>query len=450
MTQGRSSRASRKRLLAGVAVATMAVVTHLPATGQIANASAPYASGEADAASIEQCLVRSAIVPVDESQAGEDAPPTIRVEYAYRTLQYELLLQLPDDLASVAVLRGTHGTIDGLSIVRVDGAPPIFELASPIIDRPEQSQRQLVRVEALADAGSSPVSSRELCAAMSAVIRGVDATSTTTYVAIDPQVARLVVGREGPVEPYIIEIADSLGDRVQYIDDIRLEPAHRSNDINGFSGGIGIMVGGIPRSAGFAARTSGGARYLISAGHCPNNDGNGAAVTNGTSNSWCPGAYAYTPMGSVTSNLLISQHLDVMAIMNSSSTGSMWVGSSCIGSGERSVAFATSSSAGSNVGFSGVRSGQQTGVVTSSPAGCYFFPFEACAVYQATSSAEARLCTPGDSGGPAFGYYTSWSVAAAGIISAHGGEEINRCSYTDIATVLRIYAGTLMTEKAGG
>lgn len=240
--------ASRKWLFAAIAAASMAGTALLPPSGQIATSPAPSASTETNPAAIEDCLVRNAIVPVDGSQAGEDAPPAIRTEYAYRTLQYELLLQLPDDLASVALLRGEHGMVDGLSVIRVDGASPVAELATPVIERLQHSPQELVDVRALVDAGTSPVSTRELCAAMAGIVDAVDEASTTTYVAINPESAGLVVGSEGPVEPYIEEIADSVQDRVQYIEDVRLAPAHRSNDINGFSGGIGIMVGGIPCS----------------------------------------------------------------------------------------------------------------------------------------------------------------------------------------------------------
>ncbi len=437
------------RAIASARTATLALVAILSVLASSTQLTAGSHITPRDVSGIERCLVRSAIVPVDPAQAGDEAPTAIRVEYAYRSLQYELLLASPDDVAAIALTRGENSFVTGLSVVRSASAPSLHELVEPALLRLPESQREVIDPMAIADAGSTPVSARELCNAMDTIVAGVSEDSNTTYVAIEPDSAGLLVGSEGAIDVHVLEAARSVGDRVRYFTDSRMEPAHRSNDINGVSGGIGIMVGGIPCSAGFAASTSSGSRYLISAGHCPTNDGNGAAVSNGTDAGWCPGASAYTPLGTVSSNLLNTQNLDVMAVMNSSATGSMWMGSACIGSGERSVAFATSSSAGSNVGFSGVRSGQQTGVVTSSPAGCYFFPFKACAVYQATSNAVARLCQPGDSGGPAFGYYTSTSVAAAGIISAHGGQEINRCSYTDIATILYIYDGTLLSVKVG-
>ena len=151
------------RAIASARTATLALVAILSVLASSTQLTAGSHITPRDVSGIERCLVRSAIVPVDPAQAGDEAPTAIRVEYAYRSLQYELLLASPDDVAAIALTRGENSFVTGLSVVRSASAPSLHELVEPALLRLPESQREVIDPMAIADAGSTPVSARELC-----------------------------------------------------------------------------------------------------------------------------------------------------------------------------------------------------------------------------------------------------------------------------------------------
>ncbi len=406
------------------------------------------------AGDIEMCLVRNAIVPIDEQNIGAETPDFAVFEYALRSLQYGLLTHHSDSIAAVDRTLDESGAMTGLTVSVPRGAQldvlGMVREAIVSLPRAYAAVAGVAKIEVRESETSATFA--DLCAGMQQIMDRTELGGDLTYVGIDPAAGRLEVGSLGSPSGAVAEVREALGGALEVREDTRQVPAaaHRSNDTNGYSAGAGIDVAyGWPCTAGFAAVTGSGQRYLISAGHCAHPDtANGQLVRNGTDPALCPGASALQTIGNTSSNILGTHAIDALAIMTPSADGKMWVGGGCFGSGEMRVAFVGSSGAGATVGLSGARLGQQNGTVTSSTTGCHDFGYWACAIYVANSQNGTYNCRAGDSGGPAFGYYTSTAVAAAGIISAYNNvPPPYRCSYTDMGTILYTYGGTLFTPK---
>lgn len=464
------------RALISSMAAVLMTASLLVAAPQQGQATAPPAPAE-----IADCLVRSAIVPVE---AAADADAEELREAAARTLQHALLLRHADAVAGAEIDRDTAGKAVGLRIIGVTGATEASGLARAQIAQLAPQLRAEARALQLVVAGSTAQPLSALCTALDRVMH-VDGAAGDAIVsaAIDHGSASLRVGVEAAstaeVEPDVSRSVDELpsamhdqpaaaapdvaaalglpdlGVPVELIADVADEPVSRMYDSDGYGGGNAIRVGNLACTTGFAVRTSDGKPAVMSAGHCAYPLGaNGSSVVSGHSSSLC-GRGSGSWIGRVSQNLVAgSRHVDSMIVRTGSARPTMWLGGACSGSNEVPVHGAGQVGPGASVGFSGARQGERYATRTSEPAGCYDFGYWACSIYRSISSKPVPpwsnyACLPGDSGGPAFRHRSGGGVIALGLISASGYDVgINRCSWVDMGTALHLSGATMMTHTS--
>lgn len=425
--------------------------------------------------SIEECLVRSAIVPVDAEPSEQ--PAQVR-EAALRTLQHALLSRHPDALGAADLLRAPDG--EGAGIALLAATPFAGELVAEEIAALPSHLRSAVTDDDVDVIGVAAQPLRALCGALDRAV-GADGATADALVsaAVDHRsaVLRLGVDRSGALraaparagaiealpdasagegaEPAAADLLSALGLSglgvpVEMVADVADEPVSRLHDSDGYGGGNAIRVGGLACTTGFAVRTADGAPAVMSAGHCPSPIGsNGASVVSGHASQLC-GWGSGAGIGRVSQNLLSTgSKVDSMVVRTGSARPTMWLGSACAGSGETAVHGAGQVGAGQQVGFSGARQGEQYATRTSEPTGCYDFGYWACSVQRAMSSRSTYACLPGDSGGPAFRHRAGGGVIALGLITASGYDlGINRCSWVDMGTALHLSGAAIMTHAS--
>ncbi|SFS18646.1 Putative cell wall binding repeat 2 [Agrococcus baldri] len=430
-------------------------------------------------AAVEECLVRSAIVPLE---VAADADARALREAAARTLQHALLLRHADAVAGAEIERDSGGEAVALRLVGVTGSPGADGLARAEVERLETHLRAEARSLQLVvgEVAEQPLTA--LCMSLDRVLH-LDGETGDAIVsaAIDQRAASLRIGLDvaasaHPALERRIEALPSamqdepaatgadlltelgltdLGVPVELIADVADEPVSRMHDTDGYGGGNAIRVGNLACTTGFAVRTSDGASAVMSAGHCAFPLGaNGGAVVSGHASNLC-GRGSGSGIGRVSQNLVAgSRHVDSLVIRTGSARPTMWLGSGCSGSHEVPVHGAGQVSSGASVGFSGARQGERYATRTSEPAGCYDFGYWACSIYRSISSAPVPpwsnyACLPGDSGGPTFRHRSGGGVIALGLISASGYDlGINRCSWVDMATALHLSGATMMTHSS--
>lgn len=465
------------RSLASISLAVALFGSLLAAPPALADPTTQIASTTASA-SIDQCLARSAIVPVAVDPATPDAARTAAV----RSLQHALLSADPESLASAQLRYDTHGDVTGLE-VREQHAGAAALLVGPVIAALPAAAQAFVSPADVAVVGTADHSLRELCAGFDRALAAAQGGSDSIVsVALDQQRGTLRLGldvadvaAEQPAiarqvralpsaasaasptaaVPSVLEAfgLDDLGVPVDVVSDTADHAASRLDDRDGHGGGMGILVDGrIACSSGFAVRLDDGTAAIMSAGHCAGPDGaNGQAITNGFASGLCGWAGSRAPIGVISHNQLLPNLVDSMVVRTRAATPTMWFGDACTGSREAAVEGIGVIGAGASVGFSGVRHGQRYAYRTNDPVGCYDFGFDrgllACAVYRSMSSSPDYVCEPGDSGGPVFQHTGDGAVRAVGLITATGAPiGINRCSYTDIATALWATGASMMTQ----
>lgn len=232
--------------------------------------------------------------------------------------------------------------------------------------------------------------------------------------------------------------------------------SHRSNDTTGFNAGISIQTyahsGWYPCSAAFKIGNEHGT-FLLTAAHC--SGASPQTVRNGTNLCWA-GLSGNAYVGLSDSRILGASG-DFAVIKGSpATTGRMWTGSACTGSGEVGVVGVTSSYAGATIGFSGHVSGHRTGTVQQSGTVCrpvtYGSPvnppgqsstLNICNLYRAMPTSHPVVVQGGDSGGPVFAYYQSSAVYAAGIIVA-SNDQTGEALYMSLPAVLGIYGADVV------
>lgn len=456
--------------LAAAAIAA-SLITALP---QGSHASGPSPE-------VEDCLVRSAIVPVD---ADEDAGAEQLREAAARTLQHVLLSRHAQTVSTAELRRDAEGVPAGLRVIPTPGTPDPAALVPALIAQlPSHLQpwAQGIGVEVAETTGASIAS---LCAGLDRVLAldgaaddavvsaAIDHADATLRVGLDPVRAAHAAPAARPsidALPRAIEqeaVAadeslvtalglDGLGVPLTLVADTADAPVSRMHDSDGYGGGNAIRVSGLACTTGFAVRTADRAPAVMSAGHCAHPHGsNDASVVSGHASTLC-GLGSGEWIGRVSQNLIAtSARVDSMIVRTGSARPTMWLGSGCTGSGETAVHGAGQVAPGTSVGFSGARQGEQYASRTSEPAGCYDFGFWACSVYRAMSPRAVPpysnyACLPGDSGGPTFRHRSGGGVIALGVIVASGYDlGINRCSWVDMGTALHLSGATIMTHTS--
>lgn len=458
-------------MMATVALAASLIAGLAPAT---------QAAAASQQASVEACLVRSAIVPlpaIPEARADE-----LR-EAAARSLQHALLLQHPDVLAGAEIERDAADAATGLRLVGVTDGPDAAALVPAVVAQLGTHLQDAAEAIEVQVAGVAEQPLTALCDAQDRAMQlGGDAGAAIISVAIDHRAASLRVGLDGgapTLAASVTQLIESLpsaledeqasaestvaaavgladlGVPVELVSDVVDEPVSRMNDGDGYGGGNAIRVGALACTSGFAVRTADGSPAVMSAGHCSVPRGsNGASVVSGHAAQIC-GLGTGAAIGRVSQNLLAgASHVDSMLVRTDAARPTMWLGRSCTGSTEVAVHGSTQVARGASVGFSGTRQGERYATRTSEPAGCYDFGFWACATFRAVSSAavppsSGYACLPGDSGGPTFRHRSGGGVFALGMISASGYDVgINRCSWVDMGTALHLTGATIMTHTS--
>lgn len=443
---------------------------------------APAATDQAQAATtasaLDECLVRSAIVPIEADAVAEAA--SLR-EAAARSLQHALLQQHPEELAGAEIERDSDGVATGLRIIGAAASVDAAALVTLQIARLDPHLRAEARAieVVLAQPAQQPLTA--LCEAQERAMQ-LDGTAGDAIisVAIDHRDASLRIGLDrtsSDLSPSLTRMVDALpsavdgeeaapadrvadaigladlGVPVTLISDVADEPVSRMHDSDGYGGGNAIRVGGLACTTGFAVRTADGAPAVMSAGHCSSPLGsNGATVVSGHAAQLC-GLGSGATIGRVSQNLIAAgKHVDSMLVRTSEARPTMWLGRACSGSSEVAVHGASQVAPGASVGFSGARQGERYASRTSEPAGCYDFGFWACSIYRAMSPhavppSSNYACLPGDSGGPTFRHRSGGGVFALGVISASGYDlGINRCSWVDMGVALHQSGATIMTH----
>lgn len=445
----------------------------------LAAPSAAAASGTSPA-SLDQCLARSAVVPV---AIDPEAAPDVARTAAVRTLQHALLSAAPDALAAADLRYDHEGEVVGVDLLEVDTGAGTESARAAIAALPAAAQA-LVSVADVRVTGQAQHGVRALCDGFDRALQvaqgdgdqivsvaldqqrgalriGVDAGDVTAaQPAIARQVRALPTAASGaePVAaaPSVLAAMglDDLGVPVEIITDTADEAAgSRLDDRDGHGGGMGILVDGrVACSSGFGVRLDDGSTAIMSSGHCSNPDGtNGQTVTNGFAKGLCGWAGSGARIGTIESNQLVPNLIDSMVVGTDQAQPTMWLGAGCTGSREVAVEGIGVIGGSGSVGFSGTRHGERYAFRTNDPVGCYDFGFDrgllACAVYRSMSSSPDYVCEPGDSGGPVFQHRGDGTVRAVGLITATGAPlGINRCSYTDVATALWATGASIMTR----
>ena len=455
----------RRALLSIVAVSAL--------TASLVVTAPPAPAAASTGTEIADCLVRSAIVPVEAS--AEAAEDELR-EAAARTLQHTLLEQHPDSFAGVELTRDADGAATGLRMLGVAGATDAAALVPDAIAGLDARLQAPARSLEVVVAGRAEVTMAALCAAQASVMQlDGDAGDAIISVAIDPATASLRVGLdtaspaprlagmidalpsavdgEQPTAAPAVEVElglEALGVPIEMVADAVDRPTSRMHDSDGYGGGNAIRVTGLACTTGFAIRTADRAPAVLTAGHCPSPVGSdGGSVVSGHAAALC-GLGSGSAIGRGSQNLLSTgQHVDSMVVRTAAARPTMWLGAACTGSLEVAVHGMSQAGTATSVGFSGARQGEQYATRTSESAGCYDFGFWACSTYRATSPRSTYACLPGDSGGPAFRHRSGGGVFALGIISASGYDlGINRCSWVDMATALHLSGATIMTHAS--
>ncbi|WP_413320271.1 cell wall-binding repeat-containing protein [Agrococcus sp. 1P02AA] len=473
------------------AAALLGSLLVVPLPGAAASAEPATARGHALAAAsvppteIDECLMRSAIVPVAVDPAGDAA---VARAAAMRTLQHALLTAGEGQLAGAELRHGSGGVIVGLDVVESQpGAAG--RVAAAVVPTLPAAARALVQASDVAVTGQAEQPLRILCDSLDHVLTTTGAADGVVSAAVDHRAGVLRIGvdaatlaRQAPAArgsiqrlpeaaegeaaaPAAADLVsaldlEALAAPIELIADRADSAVSRLHDTDGWGGGNAIRVGagggllGLACTTGFAVRTADGAPAVMSAGHCPGRSGgDGAIVVSGHAPALC-GTGSGAHIGAVSQNLLAtSARIDTMLIRTASARPTMWRGSACQGSAEAPVHGTTQIGPGQRVDFSGARQGERTATRTWEPAGCFDFGYWACSILRATSSAPATsagyACLPGDSGGPAFRARPEGGVFALGIISASGYDlGINRCSWVDLETALRASGATIMTDAS--
>lgn len=398
----------------------------------------------------EECLVASAIVPMD-AQIQDDTEATVATSYALQTLQFELLETYPDALSAVTTTVSDIGLTTGLTVLAADSVPTDELVARSVQDLSPGAQQWLDVSDVQVEVTDAPAFAR-LCGAMNLTVDLMPSGLGIESVTIDLRGGATHVLATGDPRDELRRALSDFAD-VVVVERSPYSPsvgASRVNDTDGYNAGGGATVGGSACSSAFRM-VNGGQPFLLGAAHCGLN---GATVTNG--NAYCTGN-SYATIGSFGSSLAASNY-DFAAIWPSSTvTAYTWRGPGCnSGSAYQTGNQGTSTPAyGAAVLFSGSRSGAQTGSVASHDAGCILHngglpsEFTACAAYRAIAY-PSLLCQRSDSGGPAYTLTAGNRVLATGSISgtftmAGDGVEYNGCNYSSVNTALYLYGAYIST-----
>ena len=341
----------RSRLLVPTLAAAAVAASLIVAAPQAAQATgAP--SG------VEDCLVRSAIVPLD---ADADADAEQLREAAARTLQHALLSQHSQTVSAAELRRDADGVPASLRIIATSGTPDPSALVPALIAQlPSHLQPWAhgIDIEIAATTGDSIAS---LCAGLDHVLAlegaaedavvsaAIDHTDATLRVGLDPARAAHAAPAAGPSidalpratedEPGAADESivtalglEGLGVPVTLVADTADAAVSRMHDSDGYGGGNAIRVSGLACTPGFAVRTADRAPAVMSAGHCAHPHGsNDASVVSGHASTLC-GSGSGEWIGRVSQNLIAtSARVDSMIVRTGSARPTMWLGSGCTG-----------------------------------------------------------------------------------------------------------------------
>jgi hypothetical protein len=156
--------------------------------------------------------------------------------------------------------------------------------ADPGKDKEPVSDSVAVKVDASAapDAGSGqtvPAASASALAMIQKRIATYVAYNGTKYTFgsyVDPSTGKVIVDTDAPADVVssltnlndVAERSSVAGATVQVRRQTTIDAWHRRDDIPPFYGGGGIAATGAICSSGYAVKTSGGTRFMITAGHC--------------------------------------------------------------------------------------------------------------------------------------------------------------------------------------
>ncbi len=391
------------------------------------------------------------------------------MDRALRDLELQLLSDAPETVATLALQSTDQRWADSLTI----GTPDSVAKAQTLLEAsraqlPEWEQAMIGQAARFVDAPATPSFAQTCSAYLAAdsLMASASGPGSLPFVTLTLNLisGQVEIGITGEASAAVKSLVDKYPDEVIVTQDkygVReLTTAHRSNDTNGFSAGDAIFLF-VPVSAiGYCTlnfklhNPTNNTNFMVTAGHCALGTDHvvhpGGTVYNGSDLRCGTGLNGTQPIGTLTSDLYkTAYNADIAAVTGGSlKQANMWTGQPCIGTSEATVVGYEAPVNNGQFGFSGTYTGQVNGQIVSPQTYCagdneggY-----SCNLWMAAPTGPGRLCQGGDSGGPVFGYNTSSSVFATGIIHAAvavGG--VSYCEFTDLGVATYLYGSTLVT-----